>query len=131
MKPSNYAIRCALAAALITLAAGGYAWASGSWDGGGADNNWSTLNNWSDNLKPANDGTITIHMAGLVRPAPNVDVAWNIAGLIFDAGAAPFTLTGATLTINGDVRNLDTDLQTVNNSITMGAPLHFDAYTGN
>jgi fibronectin-binding autotransporter adhesin len=133
MKRVTHAMRWALAAVLLTLAAGGPALAGDLWDGGsGVNNNWGTATNWNPDGMPANNGTISIHMAGFVRPTPNVDVPWSIASLIFDAGAAPFTVSGSTLTINNPtgVQNMSVNLQTVNAPITLAAPSHFDAFNG-
>jgi hypothetical protein len=37
------------------------------WNGGGADNNWSTGLNWSGGVAPANDGTAAIVLAGTTQ----------------------------------------------------------------
>jgi len=85
-----------------------------TWDGGGADNNWSTGANWSgspDNTSPANPsvppvtdnttplaGVDVVSFAGTTRPTSNVDTAWYIDALRFESTATPFTLTGSTIT---------------------------------
>ena len=132
MRRTNLAVRLFLATAMLTLAAGGQALAGNFlWDGGSlVDSNWGTTANWNPDGAPANNGSAAIHMAGLTRLTPNVDGAWNIASLTFDNGAGAFTLSGSTLTINGDVVNMDPDAQTINNAINMGTNLHFDAYWG-
>ena len=42
-----------------------------TWDGGGADNNWSTAGNWSsDNVPDGTGGSRVVHrMTRLVRPS--------------------------------------------------------------
>ena len=46
--------------------------AADTWDGGGADNNISTNNNWADNSAPASDLANTdLIFAGTTRLAPN------------------------------------------------------------
>ncbi len=96
-----------------------------TWDGGGADNDWTTAANWGTNVVPANDGTAAIHFAGTTRPSPNVDVAWNLGSLAFDTGAGAFTLGGSALTLHGTIvagTNTGIDyesgaVQTINNDL--------------
>ncbi|MCX6376442.1 MAG: autotransporter-associated beta strand repeat-containing protein, partial [Armatimonadetes bacterium] len=100
------------------------------WDGGGANDNWGTAANWSPDGAPAND---VIHMAGIVRTTPIVNVPWCSQSLVFDAGTAAFTVSGSTLTINNNtgVQNMSSNLQTVNAPITLAVASNFDAYWGN
>src|SRR5262245_11618762 len=70
-----------------------------TWDGGGADDNWSTAGNWSPNGVPLNNGSSSLTFAGNSRLTPNVDTPWSIGSLVFDNTAGPFVLGGQPLTI--------------------------------
>ncbi len=92
------------------------------WDGGGANNNWSTAANWTTDVAPANNGTATVQFAGNTRLSPHAEAAWNLAGLGFASGADAFTLGGQTLTLGagGIVSNAGTT-QTIGNALMLGA----------
>jgi autotransporter-associated beta strand protein len=88
------------------------------WDGGGADNNWSSVLNWNNDQSPANPGDV-LQFAGSTRLTPNVNIAWTVNGLQFNNGAGAFTLGGLGLTVRGNgLANLSSNLQTINNAIT-------------
>jgi hypothetical protein len=122
-------------AALALAAACGFALppcaraAPAFWDGGGANNNWSTTANWVTNMffgPPANDGTDDIIMQGTQRPMPNVDVNFDILSLQFSGGggAGPFTIFnsgGAGMSIRGGaIVNSDIGLQAISR-VRLGA----------
>ncbi|MEN6494890.1 MAG: PEP-CTERM sorting domain-containing protein [Thermoguttaceae bacterium] len=90
-------------AVLATAGAGirGVQGASYTWDGGGPDNQWSTAQNWSADVAPANDGTATIYFGGTTRPQVNVNVDQSIQQLLFNTGAGPFTLSENPIAITG------------------------------
>ena len=44
-----------------------------TWDGGGANNAWSTDTNWITDVEPLNNGAASLIFAGNVRLAPSVD----------------------------------------------------------
>jgi len=47
-----------------------------TWDGGGADNNWSTLTNWNpDTAAPLSASNTTVKLDGIVRIIPVQDIA--------------------------------------------------------
>src|SRR4051812_27584122 len=86
-----------------------------TWDGGGANQNWSTAQNWSSDLAPLNNGTASLIFAGSVFLSPNVDTAWSINSLGFSSGASSFTIGGNPLSIgNGGLVNFSTAAQTIN-----------------
>ena len=106
--------------------------ASFTWTGGGSDANWSTTGNWSGGVAPANDGTATVVLSGTTQLAPNVDVAWDINSLTFSNNAGALVLGGAALTIRGGgITNNNTNSQTINNAITLGAGETWNASSGN
>jgi autotransporter-associated beta strand protein len=105
--------------------------AAGVWDGGGADNNWSTNLNWDNDLAPANNGTAALTFGGSTRLAPNLAVNWDILGLTFNNTAGAFTIGGNQLTIRGSgVTNSDADTQTINNNLVLGAAQSWNATSG-
>ena len=92
-----------------------------SWDGGGANDNISTAANWLPDGAPVNDGTSIIQFAGAVRLTPNFSTAFSAAQILFLNSADAFVLGGSTITIgSGGFANLDTQTQTVGNTITVG-----------
>lgn len=101
-----------------------------TWDGGGNNNNWSTADNWSLNSVPVSGAAITFD--GTNRTSPNLNQDWNIAGLIFDANAAAFTLGGSNgLTIgSGGITSNSPAAQTINNQITLSANQAWTANSG-
>jgi hypothetical protein len=102
------------------------------WDGGGADNHWTTNANWSLDTQPLNNGTAALTFAGGVRLAPSVDAAWNVAGVTFDNTAGAFSIGGPqTITVGaGGVTNNDADRQTITAAVALGANASFTAAAG-
>jgi hypothetical protein len=105
---------------------------SRTWDGGGANNDWSTNNNWVFDVQPLNNATADLIFAGNVRLTPSVDTAWNINSITFDNTAGVFTITGPqTITVGaGGIINNDTDLETITSAIILSTNESFDAATG-
>jgi fibronectin-binding autotransporter adhesin len=105
-----------------------------TWDGGGANNLWSTANNWNPDGVPANNGTASLAFAGSTRLAPDMDANWNINSLTFNNGAGAFTLSstgGFVLTIQGGgITNNSASTETINNAITLGAAQTWGATSG-
>ena len=67
--------RLALFLAVTGLLATGASAAVHTWDGGGADNNWSSADNWDAAGIPASASNTTVRMAGNTRLAPVQDIA--------------------------------------------------------
>jgi fibronectin-binding autotransporter adhesin len=118
---------CALICALPAVA-------GTTWDGGGANNLWSTASNWNPDGVPANNGTAGLAFAGTTRLAPDMDANWNINSLTFNSGAGAFTLSstgGFVLTIQGGgITNNSASTETINNAITLGASQTWSATSG-
>ena len=118
------------ALALAALVASSSVFAQ-TWDGGGANDNWTTAANWNPNAVPTNNGTANIVMAGNVRPTPNVDVAWDILGLTFNNTAGTFTLGGSQLTIRGSgITNNSANLQTIDDNVVLNSGQTWNAASG-
>jgi autotransporter-associated beta strand protein len=105
-----------------------------TWDGGGANNLWSTANNWNPNGVPANNGTSSLAFAGTTRLTPDMDANWSINSLTFNSGAGAFILGstgGFTLTIQGGgITNSSANTETINNAITLGTAQTWSATSG-
>lgn len=101
-----------------------------TWDGGGANNNWSTGQNWNANIAPANNGTANIVMAGTTRLLPNVNTPWSINGLTFTAGGGGFNITGSALTLGpGGIVSTSSNRPVVEAPIILGSTQHWIAPT--
>jgi autotransporter-associated beta strand protein len=96
------------------------------WNGGGADNNWSTSANWSGVALQANSPLV---FAGTTRLTPNNDTAagTEYAGVTFNSGSGAFVIGGNAINLNGDVVNNSSNLQTINLNLAMQANTNFNA----
>lgn len=105
--------------------------AQSTWDGGGANNNWTTANNWNPNGVPVNNGTATVIFGGKLRLTPVVDTPYSISGLGFFNDAGAFSISGSTLTIgSGGIDSIDNSLQTLSMPIVLAANQTWDAGSG-
>jgi hypothetical protein len=88
------------------------------WIGAGGDDNWSTAENWS--TPPATGSTI--HFAGTLRPTPSYDLTDHLAyiGIVFDTGAAAFTLGGNSIIVTNVIENDSAVPQIVNMDVNQG-----------
>ena len=102
------------------------------WDGGGANNDWSTGNNWNLNVEPLNNGTATLTFANGVRLAPRVDTAWSVGSVTFNNTAGGFTITGPqAITVGaGGIVNNSVAPQAIAASVGLGANASFGATAG-
>ena len=100
--------------------------AANVWDGGGADNLWSTLSNWDNDLFPGY-GTLTFSGATQTTNVVDANISMN---QLFWSGTSPWTLNNAnsaaiSLFDNGGVQakveNQSTGLVTVNAPVTFAA----------
>lgn len=105
------------AACVLALLTALQASAANIWDGGGADSNWSTADNWDDNLVPT--FPVSISFGGTNRLQTNNDLAaLTLNGISFLSGAGSFVLGGSGITLAGDIDNASTSLQTLDLPIT-------------
>ena len=87
-----------------------------TWNGGGdPDCSWMNSANWAGNVVPT-PGIDDLHFAGSTGPVNSNTFAagTQFSGLIFDPGAAAFTLGGNQLNLAGNLVNNSSNLQTVN-----------------
>ena len=104
------------------------------WNGGGANQNWSTNPNWVSGLAPGLIGD-DLTFAGSTALAPNMDANYSATGLTFSNNASSFTLGTAnsstlTLTANGILNN-SANTQTINVPLNLSAVESVNAAAGN
>lgn len=100
-----------------------------TWDGGGANNNITTPQNWVGDALPAADSDII--WAGTTRLNVNVDIGGPARTFTFDSTAGAFVLSGAAFTISDGIFNNSTATQTINNAITLTLAQTWSAASGN
>lgn len=101
------------------------------WDGGGADNNWTTAANWSPDGAPTNNGTRSLTFSGGNRLTPNVNTPYAVNSIAFFATAGSFTIGGSTLTVGaGGIANDDTEAQGISAPIALAADQTWSASSG-
>ncbi|MES2594756.1 MAG: autotransporter-associated beta strand repeat-containing protein [Verrucomicrobiota bacterium] len=104
------------------------------WTGLGANDGITTTGNWNSGIPVTGD---TLTFAGSTRLTPTLSSPLTLAALSFDATAGTFTLGGAgtyTLTSSGAtfaIANNSTNLQTINNALTLSASQSWSATSGN
>ena len=100
MKTMTRKTMVSLVAGLLAFAARA---ATYTWDGGGADNNWSTGANWNpDGSVPVSASNTTVQLDGITRTSPSQDIAnpFVLNRLEFlNTGTAAFTLGGSQLQV--------------------------------
>ena len=108
----------------IVLTCGAVAWGGTTWDGEGANLNWTTAENWSDDELPAFDGFDDI-VFGTMAGAGDVTILdgdKNINSLTLNP-SAPMSISGDTLTLqSGNLSRTSTGVNvTVDSNIELGA----------
>ena len=90
-----------------------------TWDGGGANNTFSTPANWNLDTAPTSDIANTdLVFAGGLRLTPNLTSAFSAKTVTFDNTAGVFGISGLTLSVGaGGIVNNDTDTMTFNNLV--------------
>lgn len=107
--PRNLLTILSLAAALVAAGISTTSAATYTWDGLGANTNWTTSENWNPDGSPANNGTsITTFNTNATPPtgyyAPVVDTPYNINSLQIQSNISNGTawnFTGSALTFTG------------------------------
>lgn len=93
-----------------------------TWNGGGANDNWSEGNNWGGTA-PATDGTGGLLFGGSARLTPNNDfVGATFNKIYFNAGAEAFVLDGNAIrlqNVSNGIRNVSAVEQTINLDIEL------------
>lgn len=100
-----------------------------TWDGGGADNNVTTAQNWVGDTVPAANSDII--WAGTTRLNVNVDIGGPANTWTYNNTAGAFVIGGAAFTIANGITNNSTNTQTINNAITLTLAQTWSAASGN
>lgn len=100
-----------------------------TWDGGGADNNVTTAQNWVGDVLPAANSDII--WAGTTRLSVNVDIGGPARTWTFDNTAGAFVISGAAFSLSNGLTNNSTATQTINNAITLTLAQTWTAANGN
>ena len=106
-----------------------------TWDGGGANDAWTTANNWNPNTVPLNDGTAAIIFRGTLRLGPVVNAPVSVRSIAFGSPAGSFVITNddllhATLSVSNGVLNSDNSLQSITCPVRLSASQTFGASSG-
>ncbi len=111
-----------LALQVVLLASTGHA-ATKVWDGGGANDDWATQNNWNGNALPAASGDTIVFGTGF-GSGTSISLGANrsIAALSI-TNATSFSLDNNTLTLSAGTitRTVTTGTTTINSAVTLGA----------
>src|SRR5688500_8084370 len=104
----------AILAILSVLPAGA---ATLTWTGGGADDLWSTPDNWGGTAPMPGDSLIFTTTTRL-NNTNNFTSGTLFSGVTFDLPAGPFSLNGSPITLGGNIANNQVvTLQTINLSL--------------
>ncbi|HTQ40423.1 MAG TPA: autotransporter-associated beta strand repeat-containing protein [Pirellulales bacterium] len=86
---------------------------SRTWNGAGANANWTTGANWGGTAPAAGDSLVFDGTLGLVN-TNNLAANSLITGLAFQSTAGAFVISGNAITMGGDITDQSTALQTIN-----------------
>jgi autotransporter-associated beta strand protein len=73
-----------------------------TWDGGGADNNWSTAANWDYDIAPITGDTLLFTGTYKLVTNNNFAAGTSFAAIIFDQSAGGFTLNGNAINLTAE-----------------------------
>jgi autotransporter-associated beta strand protein len=99
--------------------------ASYTWDGGGADGNWTTAANWFGDVAPVGGSTDDLSFAGTTRTSTinNFSLGTDFRNFTFESNAGAFTLAGSNrLDLFGSITNLSASLQAISLPIQLSTP---------
>lgn len=107
-----------------------------TWDGGGADHNWSSGDNWADNSAPSGSVAGALTFSGTTRTTNNNDIsglsfaslalndsAWNISGNSFSLSGGITIGTGTAPIVSNDLTLTGTGNRTLQTQNTGGGSL--------
>jgi len=123
--------RVSLVAAAALVLAGGVRGANDTWVGN-TSGNWADPNWTGGNNPPVDGDALFFGIAGTFGAflTNNLTPGFSVAGITFNAGASAYTFTGSALTLNGNVLNSSTSLETINLDLALTAQRTFTTTTG-
>lgn len=95
-----------------------------TWDGGGANGNTATAQNWSNDVAPGNGHNLTF--AGTTNTNVTNSLA-SVNSLRFSSTAGAFTVGGSALSISAGISNLSGNAQTINPNLLLLLDQTFDS----
>jgi len=100
-----------------------------TWNGGGADSNWSTPANWGGTAPTGGEALV---FGGTARLTNVNDLAANasFAGITFNNTSGAFSLSGNRLTLGGTIANNDAETQVLGMDMILGATRTLSAASG-
>jgi len=103
----------AVVSGLIFFALGAGSTIGQVWNGGGADDNWTTADNWS--FPPTTGPTANKNFDGSTRLNPSNDftAGTSFGNITFNSGAGEFVLGGNSITLGGNIANNSSNNQTI------------------
>jgi len=132
-KPSGTGFALALTGAALLLCASVLGTralgATYTWDGGGADNNITTAQNWVGDIVPAANSDII--WAGSVRLNVNIDIGGPGRTFTFNNTAGAFIIGGAAASLSNGITNNSTNTETLNIPLTLTGAQTSNAASGN
>lgn len=94
-----------------------------TWDGGGADDDWTTADNWVSDVAPSTGDDLVF--SGAIRLSANNDYTTNTTfnSITFSAGAGDFSLSGNAINLSGGASAITASNTT--GTMTIGIALAF------
>ena len=129
-KPS-LCLACGAISAVATLFVGESAKAANDTWVGSTSANWSGTNGFT--TAPVSGFTPVFGVAGAAGTTLNDDLAagFSVGGITFNAGASSYTISGNSLTLNGNIGNSTTSgTETINDALILGAAVTVSGATG-
>jgi autotransporter-associated beta strand protein len=98
-------------------------WSRGSyWSGLGANNNWSTANNWSSSIVPTTNSSLIFGGTTRLSAFNDFAIDTQFSKVTFTSTAGAFQLSGNKLIIgNNGFANNSTNTQTINNNVVLSS----------
>ena len=100
-----------------------------TWNGGGADGNWSTAANWGGSAPVPGD---TLDFAGTQRLFTTNDFSGGVAydSLLFASGAGSFALSGSSIAIAGGITNSSANTPSINLDVELNGIVPINTSAG-
>lgn len=91
-----------------------------TWDGGGANDAWTTGANWIGDLPPATGAILRFAGSTRLTPSNTLGAGATVAGIYFTTNAGSFTLHGNPATLTGPIESSSSAMQTLAMPMVLG-----------